>query len=90
MVVISVYLYGVEVIKKKSSGNFLGGSMEPPPLYTNGRSGYLMQLSVNTKYCPTRMIGWGTQIWFGWGVPLEPQYPYLSLRVILTEKGTHC
>ena len=23
------------------------------------------------------------------GVPLEPQNPYLSLRVILAEKGTH-
>ena len=23
------------------------------------------------------------------GVPLEPQNPYPSLRVILTEKGTH-
>ena len=24
------------------------------------------------------------------GVPLEPQNPYPSLRVILAEKGTHC
>ena len=31
-----------------------------------------------------------TQIWFGRGVPLEPQNPYPSVRVILAEMGTHC
>ena len=33
--------------------------------------------------------GGGTQIWFRRGVPLKPPNPYLSLRVILAEKGTH-
>ena len=47
MVVISVYTYGVKIIKKFrwESGFSLGGSMEPP-LCTNGSTGYLMQLSV--------------------------------------------
>ena len=31
----------------------------------------------------------GTRIWLDSGVPLEPQNPYPSVRVILTEKGTH-
>ena len=33
----------------------------------------------------------GTQIWVGQGcaVPLKPQNPYPSLKVILAEKGTH-
>ena len=50
MVVISVYTYGVKIIKKFrwESGFLWGGSMEPPPpLCTNGSAGYLMQLSVN-------------------------------------------
>ena len=50
MVVISVYIYGVKIIKKFGweSGFLWGGSMEPPPpLCTNGSAGYLMQLSVN-------------------------------------------
>ena len=49
MVVISVYTYGVKIIKKFwwESGFLWGGSMEPPPpLCTNGSAGYLMQLSV--------------------------------------------
>ena len=48
MVVISVYTYGVKIIKKNrwESGFLWGGSMEPPPLCTNGSVGYLMQLSV--------------------------------------------
>ena len=47
MVVISVYTYGVKIIKKFrwESGFLWGGSMEPP-LCTNGSAGYLMQLSV--------------------------------------------
>ena len=47
MVVISVYTYGVKIIKKFrwESGFLKGGSMEPP-LCTNGSAGYLMQLSV--------------------------------------------
>ena len=49
MVVISVYTYGVKIIKKfRWESGFLGGrgSMEPP-LCTNGSAGYLLQLSVN-------------------------------------------
>ena len=47
MVVISVYTYGVKIIKKFQweSGFLWGGSMEPP-LCTNESAGYLMQLSV--------------------------------------------
>ena len=47
MVVISVYTYGVKIIKKfRWESCFLwGGSMEPP-LCTNGSARYLMQLSV--------------------------------------------
>ena len=47
MVVISVYTYGVKIIKnfRWESGFLWGGSMEPP-LCTNGSAGYLMQLSV--------------------------------------------
>ena len=33
--------------------------------------------------------GGGTQIWVSRGVPLEPQNPFPSLRVILAKKGTH-
>ena len=45
MVVISVYTYGIKVIKKFrwEKGFLWGGSI---PLYTNGSAGYLMQLSV--------------------------------------------
>ena len=49
MVVISVYTYGVKIIKKIPVGKWFsrGGSMEPP-LCTNGSAGYLMQFkSVN-------------------------------------------
>ena len=47
MVVISVYIYGVKIIKKfRWESGFLGGSMEPP-LCTNRSVGYLMQLGVN-------------------------------------------
>ena len=51
MVVISVYTYGVKINKKFrwESGFLWEGSMEPPPLCTNGSAGYLMQLSVKTK-----------------------------------------
>ena len=53
MVVISVCTYGVKIIKKfRWESGFLwgGGSMETPPLCTNGSAGYLMQLSpVNNK-----------------------------------------
>ena len=49
MVVISVYTYGVKIIKKfRWESGFLGGSMEPPPpryALTEVR-GTLMQLSV--------------------------------------------
>ena len=50
MVVISVYTYGLKIIKKFQweSGFLKGGSMEPP-LCTNGSAGYLMQLSVNCR-----------------------------------------
>ena len=49
MVVFSVYIYGIEMITKFrwENGFLRGGSMEPPPLCTNGSAGYLMQLSVN-------------------------------------------
>ena len=49
MVVISVYTYGVKIIKKFrwESGFLLGvPTHPPPPLCTNGSAGYLMQLSV--------------------------------------------
>ena len=51
MVVISVYTYGVKIIKKFrwESGFLWGGSMENPPLCTNGSAGYLMQLSVKER-----------------------------------------
>ena len=51
MVVISVYTYGVKIIKKfRWESGFLGGGggfHGTPPLCTNGSAGYLMQLSVN-------------------------------------------
>ena len=49
MVVISVYTYGVKIIKKVrwESGFLWGGGSMKPPLCTNGSAGYLMQLSVN-------------------------------------------
>ena len=48
MVVISVYTYGVKIIKKFrwESGFLWGGFHGTPPLCTNGSAGYLMQLSV--------------------------------------------
>ena len=47
MVVISVYTYGVKIIKKFWWENgFLWGVPWNPPLCTNGSAGYLMQLSV--------------------------------------------
>ena len=46
-VVISVYTYGVKIIKKfRWESGFLGGGSMEPPLCTNGSAGYLMQLSV--------------------------------------------
>ena len=48
MVVISVYTYGVKIIKKfRWESSFLWGVPWNPPLWTNGSAGYLMQLSVN-------------------------------------------
>ena len=57
MVVISVYTYGVKIIKKFrwESGFLWGGFHGTPPLCTNGSAGYLMQLSVNISkitICP--------------------------------------
>ena len=47
MVVISVYTYGVKIIKKfRWESGFLWGVPWNPPLCTNGSAGYLMQLSV--------------------------------------------
>ena len=47
MVVISVYTYGVKIIKKfRWESGFLWGGPWNPPLCTNGSAGYLMQLSV--------------------------------------------
>ena len=48
MVVISVYTYGVKIIKKfRWESGFLWGVPWNPPLCTNGSAGYLMQLSDN-------------------------------------------
>ena len=50
MVVISVYTYGVKIIKKfRWESGFLWGVPWNPLLCTNGSAGYLMQLSVNEK-----------------------------------------
>ena len=47
MVVISVYTYGVKIIKKfRWESGFLWGGFHGTPLCTNGSAGYLMQLSV--------------------------------------------
>ena len=50
MVLISVYTYGVKIVKKIPVGKWFsrGGSMEPP-LCANGSAGYLMQLSVKVS-----------------------------------------
>ena len=54
MVVISVYTYGVKMIKKFrwEKGFLWGGVPWNPPLCTNGSAGYLLQLSVkaNVEY----------------------------------------
>ena len=57
MVVISVYTYGVKVIKKIPVGKWfsLGGSMEPP-LCTNGSAWYLMQLILNGRICLSQLV----------------------------------
>ena len=48
MVVISVYTYGVKIIKKfRWESGFLWGGFHAP-LCTNGSAGDLMQLSVNS------------------------------------------
>ena len=48
---ISVYTYGVKIIKKfRWESGFLGGVPWNPPLCTNGSAGYLIQLSVNKQY----------------------------------------
>ena len=48
MAVISVYTYGVKMIKKFPwKSGFLWGVPWNPPLCTNGSAGYLMQWSVN-------------------------------------------
>ena len=48
MVVISVYTYGVKIIKKfRWESGFLWGVPWNPPLCTNGSAGYLMQLKVD-------------------------------------------
>ena len=50
MVVISVYTYGVKIIKTfRWESGFLWGVPWNPPLCTNGSAGYLMQLSVKKK-----------------------------------------
>ena len=51
MVVISVYTYGVKMIKKfRWKSGFLWGVPWNPPLCTNGSAGYLMQLSVKERF----------------------------------------
>ena len=50
MVVISVYTYGVKIIKKfRWESGFLWGGFMEPPLCTNRSAGYLMQLSVKVS-----------------------------------------
>ena len=47
MVVISVYTYGVKIVKTfRWESGFLWGDSKEPPLCTNGSAGYLMQSSV--------------------------------------------
>ena len=48
IVVISVYTYGVKIIKKFRWESGSWGVPWNPPLCTNGSAGYLMQLSVNS------------------------------------------
>ena len=52
MIVISVYTYGVKIIKtfRWESGFLWGGFHGTPPLCTNGSAGYLMQLSVKEGF----------------------------------------
>ena len=71
MVVISVYTYGVKIIKKfRWESGFLGGVPWNPPLCTNGSAGYLMQLSVkdSTIRYPIFMILAPIR---EWGFPLR-------------------
>ena len=58
MVVISVYAYGVKIIKTIPVGKWFsrGGVPWNPPLCTNGSAGYLMQLSVNLIFNPTYFL----------------------------------
>ena len=50
MIVISVYIYGVKIIKKFLwKSGFLGGSMEPPYALTEVRGTYAAQLSVKLR-----------------------------------------
>ena len=61
MVVISVYTYGVKIIKQfRWESGFLWGGPWNPPLCTNGSAGYLMQLSVNkvTRSTALPLRGW--------------------------------
>ena len=47
MVVITIYTYGVKIIKKIPVGKWFSlGGFHETPLCTNGSAGYLMQLSV--------------------------------------------
>ena len=81
MVVISVYTYGVKIIKKfRWESGFLWGGFHgtPPPLCTNGSAGYLMQLSVNvsiTKNVPNsrdiKLITFCSENRFRTNVPVE-------------------
>ena len=67
MVVISVYTYGVKIIKKFrwESGFLWGGFHGTPPLCTNGSAGYLMQLSVkNYDFCEKWNLGNFMKIWY--------------------------
>ena len=56
MVIISVFIYGLKIILKFLWENgFLKGGFHGTPLGTNGRSEYLMQLSVNILF---KVLDW--------------------------------
>ena len=62
MVVISVYTYGVKIIKKfRWESGFLWG-FHGTPRYALGSAGYLMQLSVNLTQLCDKTLAFQNQI----------------------------
>ena len=59
--------------------------------YSSVNNYFLITKYVLMTYCNIPGGGGGGVLRFGsdGGVPLKPPNPYLSLRVILAEKGTH-